>query len=95
MPNPLLTRRLIPTDAAAWQSLRLTALRDSPSAFSASYEEECDTQLAAIAAHMAPGSGRYRFGAFDGAELIGVAGTGRESGPKVAHKAFIRGVYQS
>ncbi len=83
-------RRLLASDAPAYQALRLAALRECPSAFSSSYEEECDTPLATIAAQMAPDSGRNRFGAFDGADLVGVVGVGR---PKLRHKAFIRGMY--
>jgi len=89
----MLIRRLVPSDASAYQSLRLAALRESPSAFGSSFEEECDTALATIAAHMAPDSGRYRFGAFDGDQLVGVVGFGRESAPKLRHKGFIRGMY--
>lgn len=86
-------RLLTPSDALAYQSLRLAALRDCPSAFSSSYDEECDTPLATIAGHMAPDSGRWRFGAFDGEELVAVVGVGRESSPKLLHKAYIRGMY--
>ncbi|MDB5934663.1 MAG: family N-acetyltransferase [Massilia sp.] len=89
----MLIRRLVPSDAVAFQALRLAALRESPSAFSSSYEEECDTPLSTIEGHMAPGSGRNRFGAFDGAELVGAVGVGREDARKVRHKAFIRGMY--
>lgn len=86
-------RRLVPSDAPAYQALRLAALRDSPSAFSSSYQEECETPLALIEGQMAPGAERVRLGAFDGAELVGVAGVGRENAIKVRHKAFIRGMY--
>jgi ribosomal protein S18 acetylase RimI-like enzyme len=89
----MIIRRLVPSDALAYQSLRLVALRESPTAFSSSYEEECDTPLSTIEAHMAPDSGRNRFGAFDGAELAGVVGVGREGALKVRHKAFIAGMY--
>lgn len=86
-------RRLVPSDAPAYQALRLAALRDSASAFSSSYPEECETPLAIIGGHMAPDSVRYRFGAFDGVELVGMAALGREAAIKVRHKAFIRGMY--
>ncbi|MDQ1817143.1 GNAT family N-acetyltransferase [Massilia sp. CCM 9210] len=85
-------RRLAPSDASAFQSLRLASLQECPSAFSSSYEEECDTPLSTIEAHMAPDSGRNRFGAFDGAELVGIVGVGRESAPKLRHKGFVRGM---
>lgn len=83
----MLIRRLVPSDASAYQALRLAALRESPSAFSSSYEEECTTPIATIGGHMAPDSGRYRFGAFDGAELAGVVGVGREDATKLRRRA--------
>ncbi len=89
----MLVRRLAPSDASAYQALRLAALRESPSAFSSSYEQESNTLPATIEAHMAPGSGRIRIGAFDGAELIGMVGVGRDEAPKVRHKAWVRGMY--
>lgn len=89
----MLIRRLVPSDAAAFQALRLAALRDCPSAFSSSYEEECDTPLAVIEARLAPDSGRDLFGAFDGAALGGIVGVGREQGRKLRHKASIRAMY--
>ncbi len=89
----MLIRRLVAADAVAYQSLRLAALRESPTAFSSSYEAECDVPMSTIEAHMAPDSGRCRFGAFDGANLVGVVGVGRESALKVRHKAFVGGMY--
>lgn len=86
----MIIRRLASSDAAAFQSLRLEALRDSPSAFSASYEEEAATPLAAIAGNLAQ---RNLFGAFAGAELAGMVGVGRESAPKLRHKGYIRAMY--
>ena len=59
-------RRLLPTDAAAYQALRLAALRDEPFAFGSSYEEERDTSLEAVAQRLAPRSDHGFIGAFDG-----------------------------
>jgi ribosomal protein S18 acetylase RimI-like enzyme len=86
-------RRLLPSDASAFHALRLVALRDCPSSFSSSYEEERDTPLSTIASRLAPGSGRNLFGAFDGEELVGIVGVGREEAPKLRHKASVRGMY--
>ena len=86
-------RRLVPSDAAAFLALRLASLRDCPSAFSSSFEEERETPLATIEARLAPGSGRNLFGAFDGDELAGFVGVGREDALKTRHKASIRGMY--
>jgi ribosomal protein S18 acetylase RimI-like enzyme len=88
----MLIRRLLPADAAAFLALRLAALRECPSAFSSSYEEECDTPLAEIEQRFAPG-GRNLFGAFDGEALVGMAGAGRETSLKTRHKGYIRSVY--
>ncbi len=86
----MLIRRLVSSDAAAFQALRLAALRDTPSAFSSSYEEECTTSLATIESNLAQ---RNLFGAFDGDQLAGMVGVGRETAPKVRHKAYIRAMY--
>jgi RimJ/RimL family protein N-acetyltransferase len=88
-------RRLNPLDASAFQALRLHALRECPSAFSSSYEEEFQTPIAVIAGRLAPESGRAMFGAFSETELVGTVGFGREEALKLAHKGFIRGMYVS
>ena len=89
----MLIRRLTPSDAAAFQALRLFALRECPTGFSSSHEEECDTALAVIEGYFAPSSGRHFFGAFDGGQLAGMVGVGRETMSKVMHKASMRGMY--
>jgi ribosomal protein S18 acetylase RimI-like enzyme len=91
--STILIRRLAPSDAAVFQVQRLTGLRECPSAFSSSYEEECDTSLSTIARYFDPDSGRNRFGAFDGERLAGTVGVGRENGLKLRHKSYIRGMY--
>ncbi len=89
----MLIRRLTPSDAPAFLALRLAALRDCPTAFSSSYEEERDTSLATIEGYFAADSGRNFFGAFEGEQLAGMIGVGRESMRKLMHKGFIRGMY--
>lgn len=89
----MLIRRLTPADASAFQALRLFALRECATAFSSSYEEECDTPLPVIEAYFGPDSGRHFFGAFEGEQLAGMIGVGREAMRKVMHKASIRGMY--
>jgi len=86
-------RRLVPTDATACKALRLQGLQEYPTAFGSSYEEESVQPVAITEGFLAPGSGRNMFGAFDGEQLIGMAGIGRENGIKLMHKAFLRGVY--
>ncbi len=86
-------RRLDTPDAAAFQALRLAALRTTPEAFGSSYEEEKDDALEAVAARIAPRPGRAVFGAFDGDVLVGVAGLAREPTLRKRHKAFVWGMY--
>jgi len=86
-------RRLVPSDAAAFQALRLTALREQPLAFGSSFEEECVTPIAVIEERLHPDSERKMFGAFEEGELVGIVGVGREAAVKLRHKGFIRAMY--
>lgn len=87
------TRLLTPSDAVAYHSLRLEGLREAPSAFTASFEEESITPISEIARRLSPGSGREYLGVFDGEALIAIARVDRDSSPKQRHRAHIRGVY--
>jgi len=80
-------------DAASFTAIRLAALRECPTAFSSSYEEERDTPLAQATERIAPNSDRAIFGAFDGGALVGTLGLYRENRLKLKHKAVIWGVY--
>jgi ribosomal protein S18 acetylase RimI-like enzyme len=86
-------RPLTASDAAAFQELRLRALQDCPEAFSSSYAEERGLALEEIATRLVPNEGRRVFGAFLERELVGVLGFQRETMRKLAHKAFIWGMY--
>lgn len=85
-------RRLLSDDAAAYQALRLAALRDEPFAFGSSYEEEKDALLGAVAQRLAPKPDHGFIGAFDGEQLVGTVALGREGMAKLAHKAYIWGM---
>ena len=89
----MLIRHLAPSDAVAYQTVRLAALHESPSAFGSSYEEECDTPLATVESYLAPNAERCKFGAFIGSDLVGIVGVAREGARKMRHKAFVRGMY--
>ena len=80
-------------DAEVFRAFRLGALQECPTAFSSSYEEECDIPLPQAAARLAPDRDRAVFGAFDGERLVGSTGLVRERPRKLAHKAVIWGVY--
>jgi ribosomal protein S18 acetylase RimI-like enzyme len=88
-----LVRALAPSDAPAFQALRLRGLQECPEAFASSYEEEAGTPLSDIESRLQPKPDSAVFGAFEGSELRAVVGLQRESMAKLAHKAFIWGVY--
>ncbi|MEO6408456.1 MAG: GNAT family N-acetyltransferase [Burkholderiaceae bacterium] len=90
---PVLCRALAPSDAPAFQALRLRGLLESPSAFASSHVEEAATPLADVAERLAAVPGRAVFGAFDDDVLVGVVGLVREHHLKLAHKAFVWGMY--
>ena len=88
-------RALTRTDVAAYRALRLRGLRESPTAFARSYDEEQGYTVDAVAERLV-GDDRAVFGAFlPGAApaLVGVVGIRRESAPRLAHKAELWGMY--
>ncbi len=91
-PADIDVRLLGSEDAVAYQALRLLGLRESPTAFAASFDEECDTPLDVVAERLAPQPDGARFGAFQGDALVGIVGLQREGLSKLAHKAFIWGM---
>ena len=86
-------RTLQMADAAFFQALRLDALRECPSSFSSSYEEECHLPLSRVGERLVPTPEHAVFGAFEDCALVGTVGLRRERPGKLAHKAVIWGVY--
>lgn len=86
-------RELAATDADAFQALRLQALLECPSAFASSYDEECDVPITEVAERLRTRVDRFVLGASDQSRLIGMVGLKREQPRKLAHKAFIWGMY--
>lgn len=84
---------LLGNHAIAFQVLRLLALQESPSAFGASYEEECYRTLEQVEDHLVGSEERRFFGYFNNDELLGMVGVGREQGIKQSHTAFVRSMY--
>ena len=89
----MVVRKLTSADATAFQSLRLQGLRECPTAFASSHEEECDIAPPSIVDRLGPRDDRAIFGAFEEEELIGLVGVKRENLRKLAHKAYIWGMY--
>jgi ribosomal protein S18 acetylase RimI-like enzyme len=88
-------RSLGTADAKAFQALRLQALRECPTAFASSYEEESVNDVERIAQRLTVNPNREILGAFGGSTLVGIVGMQRERATKLAHKAAIWGMYVS
>jgi RimJ/RimL family protein N-acetyltransferase len=86
-------RTLQSGDVAVFRAVRLSALQECPTAFSSSYEEECDLPLQRLAERLTPTDDHAVFGAFEAGALVGTVGIQRERPRKLAHKAVIWGVY--
>ncbi len=86
-------RRLTPQDAPSFRALRLSALRDEPTAFGSSYEEEVAFSPEVMAARLAEHPDQGVFGAFDEARLLGIVSLRRENMLKLRHKGMIFGMY--
>lgn len=86
-------RKLGPADAAAFQSLRLQALREDPVAFASSYEDERHTSMEMVADRLLPTDDRAIVGAFENDLLVGLAAWHREELRKLHHKGFVWGVF--
>jgi RimJ/RimL family protein N-acetyltransferase len=83
-------------DVVVYRELRLKALRDSPTAFASSYEQESCFSLSDFAVRLRPddNSANCIFGAFDDADkLIGMLGFSRESRLKRVHIGFLWSMY--
>ena len=88
-------RTLTPQDATPFQALRLRGLLECPEAFASSYEEEAGSLQEEIELRLQPKPDSAIIGAFLDGVLVGLAGVQQESLAKLAHKAFIWGVYVS
>jgi RimJ/RimL family protein N-acetyltransferase len=83
-------RRLRPADAALYRDIRLDGLRCNPEAFGSTFDAENAQPLSWFADRLDKSE---VFGAFDGSELVGVAGVLIREGRKEAHKSLLRGMY--
>lgn len=83
-------RRLTTADAGLYRSIRLEALKQTPEAFGSTFESESAQPLTWFADRLRRSA---VFGAFRGAELLGVAGFFAQMGQKEAHKGVLWGMY--
>jgi ribosomal protein S18 acetylase RimI-like enzyme len=88
-------RMLDAGDAAAYQRLRLLALEESPTAFSASHADEVGRSLDDVAARVrpAPDGSICMMGAFVGDELAGFVALIHPQRAKLRHGAEIAGMF--
>lgn len=89
-------RFLTSQDVTAYRNLRLHALRESPTAFVSSYEQEAQLPLADFAARLCPNhdSASGIFGAFsDRSHLVGMLGFSRETRLKRVHVGTLWSMY--
>jgi|SRR5512132_2234140 hypothetical protein len=88
-------RRLVPGEAPEYRALMLEAYESHPDAFTSSVSERAALPLSWWQSRLAEGHepSEVVFGAFQNAELAGVAGLSFESREKIRHKATLFGMY--
>jgi RimJ/RimL family protein N-acetyltransferase len=87
-------RQLTSSDAQKYWALRLEALKQSPEAFSSSYEEAVrrENPIDQVIRNFQE-EGNYTFGAFENNELIGMVTLLQEKSIKLKHRANIFAMY--
>jgi len=86
-------RSLGPADIDLYRALRLRALREEPTAFASSPEDERQLSIEAVESRLLETASQVMLGAFDGEMLVGMSGLLRERRTKMAHKAWIVSFY--
>lgn len=89
----MILRELRPGDADDYRPLRLEALRDAPSAFASSFEEESARDPALTRERLRPGPDGATFGAFLAGRMVGTSALFRLPRLKERHKAYLVGMY--
>lgn len=91
----MIVRHLNPSDADAFQALRLYALKESPTAFASSHDEEAEVSNDVLQSRLTANPDRAVLGAFVSGQLSAMVGLRRETARKASHKAVLWGLYVS
>jgi RimJ/RimL family protein N-acetyltransferase len=86
-------RALSPSDAPAVVALRKVALADTPLAFAASAEDDRAADVDFVRGSLADIDNSAIYGAFDGDDLVAMAGIVRQRMLKLRHKTLVWGMY--
>lgn len=86
-------RQLVPEDAEAYLSVRLEALRESPSAFASKYEEEKQNKAEKYRSRFKASGNSLTYGAFEQSELVGMVTLVRSHYFKLRHRAALVAMY--
>jgi len=89
----VLIREANPTDATRYRELRLSALLDSPTAFSADYQINLNHPMGFWESRLTFDEQGILFLAEYENTLVGMTGIGRGETPKTKHGAYVWGVY--
>lgn len=93
--EPLTIRRLQSSDAALYQKIRQSALKEVPQFVGPFAEQEALSELVELQSRMDryKSEGIHTFGCFLDGECAGVASLTRKLNPKYSHKVFLWGMY--
>ncbi|MBX3080432.1 MAG: GNAT family N-acetyltransferase [Anaerolineae bacterium] len=89
----MIIRTALPGDLEAFRDLRLTSLRDAPTAFGSDYEQTLAMPLSHFQDRMTIDDYHYLYFAEEDSRLVGMTGVLRDASPKRAHYVTIWGVF--
>jgi ribosomal protein S18 acetylase RimI-like enzyme len=86
-------RRLGRADAERFKAMRVYAATESPASVKPTPEEELERPIEEFEKKLSWDSHNFVLGAFDGDQMVGIAGLRREPGKKIHHTATLWGIY--
>ena len=86
-------RKLVESDWEQYSALRLFSLVHSPKSFENGVDDESTLSNEQWINRVTPSKNAFMVGAFDGANLIGVAGFSQAHKEKTKHKSYLWGVF--